>query len=376
MSIETMFLVLSDLHFGPDLYEPPEMALLSLSGMLGWVAKDTTVRNAFVKQCAGHDIACVKKLPFYLRFLISEAKNQGFERDTFDLCLLLGDQVTIPDARSYKFLRQYLTQQEYSTSDGYVDYRCSGLGLMGQQILAIPGNHDKLLRTNLDIYDREFNTPIELSERVAPQSCQLAIRKFDHREFVFILVDAGRYAATDLRFDGSSREHLAAGEVTSRLALQIREKLASLMDHGAVDEASLEGSYEAAAKIILVHYPVDYERFKSVGDWQGKVLPHDCAGLPDMIQTIRKEFNLNMVLHGHLHRPMLYNYEGVQVVAATTAAQQGGDRGFHVLKVSDTGQIHAEHHCWNGIAFAADPRDSVSGLITEFPRLTPLKPAA
>ena len=148
------------------------------------------------------------------------------------------------------------------------------------------------------------------------------------------------------------------------------------MDHGAVDEASLEGSYEAAAKIILVHYPVDYERFKSVGDWQGKVLPHDCAGLPDMIQTIRKEFNLNMVLHGHLHRPMLYNYEGVQVVAATTAAQQGGDRGFHVLKVSDTGQIHAEHHCWNGIAFAADPRDSVSGLITEFPRLTPLKPAA
>ena len=158
MSIETMFLVLSDLHFGPDLYEPPEMALLSLSGMLGWVAKDTTVRNAFVKQCAGHDIACVKKLPFYLRFLISEAKNQGFERDTFDLCLLLGDQVTIPDARSYKFLRQYLTQQEYSTSDGYVDYRCSGLGLMGQQILAIPGNHDKLLRTNLDIYDREFNT--------------------------------------------------------------------------------------------------------------------------------------------------------------------------------------------------------------------------
>jgi predicted phosphodiesterase len=375
MSIETMLLVLSDLHFGHDLYEPPEMPLLSLSGMLGWAAKDTTVRNAFVKLCAGHDIACVKKLPFYLRFLISEAKNQGFQRDTFDLCILLGDQVTIPDARSYKFLREYLTQQEYRTSDGYVDYRCSGLGFMGSQILAIPGNHDKLLRTDLELYHREFSMPIELSPRVEPQSCEIAIRKFDRREFVFILVDAGKYATEELRLDGSSREHLAAGEVTSHLDANIRGKLKSLMDRGTVGNVTLQGSYGTAAKIMLVHYPVDYERFKSGGDWQGRVLPHDCAGLPEMIQSIRKEFHLSMVLHGHLHKPMLYNYEGVQVIAATTAAQQGGDRGFHVLQVSNAGQIHAQHHYWNGTAFAADPSGSVSGLITEVPRL-PLKPAA
>lgn len=376
MSVETMFLVLSDLHFSRDLYEAPEMPLVATSGMLRWLTSDVTLRNAFVKQCAGHDIACLKKLPSYLRFLISEAKIQGFERDAFDLCILLGDQVTIPDAKSYKFLREYLTQEEYKTSDGYVEYKCSGLGLLRNQILAIPGNHDKLLRTNLELYHREFSFPLELSPLLSPQDCGIAIRMFDHREYVFILVDASRYASEELRLDGACREHLAAGKITAELEAKIRDKLTCLKNNGVVDDKRLKGTYATAAKILLIHYPVDYERFKTPGDWQGRALPHDCEALPDMVQRMAREFELSTVLHGHLHKPMLYNYGGVQVVASTTAAQQGGDKGFHVLEISDDGQMHAEHHCWNGVAFAADPRDSVSGLVIEIDDFTPVEPAA
>jgi predicted phosphodiesterase len=376
MSVDTMFLVLSDLHFGRDLYEAPEMPLICLARKLNWFAKEEQVRDAFAKLCLGHDIACIMKLPFYLRFLIEEAKNQGFQRDTFDLCLLLGDQVTIPDAKSYKFLREYLTKREYRTTDGYVDHRCSGLAFSSQQILAIPGNHDKLLRTDLELYNRQFSIPLGLTPRLEAQSCGIAIRKFDDREFIFVLVDAGKYATEELQFDLSSRDHLASGEVTPELSANIRGKLISLKTQGGIDGFALEGPYANAAKILLIHFPVDYDRFTSVVDWKGKVLRHDCTGLPQAIQAIQEEFGLDVVLHGHLHQPSLYNYSGVQVVAATTAAQQHGNRGFYVLKVSDTGQMYAEHHYWNGVAFAGDPNYALSGPLAEIPRFPPLEPAA
>jgi len=359
MSTEAMFLVLSDLHFSRDLFEAPELPRLSLSERLRIVLKDAAVTNFFTSRCKGHDIGCVKILPVYLKGLLAQA-----QRHEFDLCILLGDQVTVPDSKAYAFLRKYLTQQEYRCSDGYIDYRCAGLGFNKEQILAIPGNHDKLLLTNLDFYNGQFRGPIELSEEVVAQRCAVSVRKFGSREFVFVLADANRYATKELHLDVSARNHLASGEITRLLEEDIVTKLRDLKNGSSI-EHGLE-CFDTACKILLVHYPVEPGRFNQKMWDRG--LPHGCEGLPEFVDKLRDEFRLNIVLHGHLHQPMLYNHEGVQVISATTSSQSGGQIGFYILNVSDTGQISTQHHSWNGAAFAADPpSSSLSRVITEFP---------
>ena len=362
MSTAAMFLVLSDLHFGADLFEAPQMARLSLSRKLQIVTDDNAVSEFFVRQCKGHDVTCIKKLRFYLNVLLAQE-----QRDEFDLCILVGDQATIPDSRAYSFLCKYLTEDEYTTSDGYIQYRCSGLGFRREQIIAIPGNHDKLLLTNLDFYNLHFTRALELPEELEPQKSAIAIRNVGSRELVLVLVDASRYAARSLHLDGSARDHLAAGEITEGLRTDIAEKLRALKKGRPTGSAGLSGPYGAACKLLVIHYPVDYKRFKDA-KWHGRFLAHDCAGLPELVEELRTEFQLNIVLHGHLHEPLLYNHDGVQVISATTSSQSGGRIGFYVIKVSETGQISTEHHSWNDTAFVADPPAAgLSRLITEFP---------
>ena len=148
MSIESMILVLSDLHFGCDLHLPPELPPLRVTRLAKWLRRESEVERFFERNCRGHSFACVTVLPRYLKSLLREARTEGFQEDTFDFCVLLGDQATVPDAEAYRFLREYLTSKHYG---GYGDVQCAGLGLSTDKILAIPGNHDKLLRTNGDV---------------------------------------------------------------------------------------------------------------------------------------------------------------------------------------------------------------------------------
>jgi hypothetical protein len=185
----------------------------------------------------------------------------------------------------YAFLRKYLTQEEYRCSDGYIEYRCAGLGLKREQILGIP-NHDKLLLTNLDFYNSQFTQPIEASDDLVAQGCAVSVRKFGSREFVFVLADASRYATRELHLDMSARHHLASGEITQLLEENIVTKLRALKKGSPVERGLECYSFDAACKILLVHYPVEPERFNQKMWDRG--LPHGCEGLPEFVNKLRE----------------------------------------------------------------------------------------
>jgi len=362
-TIQTMFVVLSDLHFGRDLYDPPELPLINFSPVVKWLNKEESVSRYFEQKCLGHSIACVKKLPRYLQYLFRAAQDEGYEGNSFDLFILLGDQATIPDGQTYQFLRGYLTQDKYETHDADGGFYCAGLGLRPEQILAIPGNHDKLLRRDLDLYNFEFTTKLGLQDQVAPRGCTVVTREYRNREFVFVLLDASNYAAQELTLDSTSPGHLASGKLTKELYQQMGDKLRTLKEGRKVDHAQLRGSYMEATKILLVHYAVSLRKVIGVVRPSETVVPHDCEGLGESVAKLLTEFQIGMVLHGHLHSPALYNHDGVQVIAATTTTQQDAKNGFFLLKVFDNGELRAEHHVWNGAAFAADPAGSLNKLL-------------
>jgi predicted phosphodiesterase len=290
-------------------------------------------------------------LPRYLKTLLNQANEDGFDGNNFDLCILLGDLATVPDPHAYKFLVGYLTQDRYETPEGL---GCPGLNLRPEQILAIPGNHDKLLRTNLDIFHAEFTTKLDIP-KVNPGSWTFWQLSIGEQPFLFILVDASVYAQDELVIDVHCRDHLARGEVTPALRKEIIEALATVPNR------------ENMVTIMLVHYAVDIKRLPRHKQWQESFLPHQCEGLDDLVSELRKKFQLGAVLHGHMHVPCLYNHDGAQVVSATTTLGQGGPNGFFVLKVLDTGEIRAEHHVWNGIRFAPDPDTSLNKSIALYP---------
>ena len=332
--VETVFAVLSDFHFGNDLHEAPEVQLLNIP----ITYKDTTekITRYFAAQCRGHEISCVKRLPRYLKTLLEELKDQGYQGKTFDLFVLLGDQSTLANEQSYRFLCEYLSQESYQTTDGYMTYRCSGLEIAPSQLLAIPGNHDKLLRKDLNLYHNEFTHWLNLPERLQPQRSSLSVRRFWGREFVFISIEPSIYCNEDLTLDGDTRKHLARGAVSKLLAEDVRTKLALLKQNRKLSaDVRLEGSFSDAMKIMLVHYAVDLNQFDS--GWAALVLPHECEDLGALVTALKEEFQLSLVLHGHLHQPLVYNQGGVQVISATTATRvdKNGKTGFFLLKVFD-----------------------------------------
>ena len=358
MTIDAQILILSDLHFSRDLYEPPQQAILSLRGLPKKFFSERIVTSFLTRKCKGHDIAAITELPYYLNVLLTRAG-----RKAFDLCILLGDQVTVPDSGAYAFLRSFLTLDEYRCKEGNIEYRCRALGLSDEQIVAIPGNHDKLLLTDLDLYNEHFTRRLGLREELSRQTCAVCVRQIAGREFVFVLVDVNRYAPVPLSLDWSARKHLASGEITTALREEIFRKLNALKEGRDSDRCE---SFDTAYKMLLVHFAVETNRFRS-NLWD-RGLPHMCEGLPKLVDDLREAFGLHIVLHGHLHQPKIYPRNGVQVISATTSAQSGGKVGFFIINVDDLGRIFAEHHSWNGAAFAADPSSaSLSRVIMEAP---------
>src|SRR2546423_592150 len=154
MKPDAIFVVLSDMHFGADLLSEANGTLLDVPFWLRFV--DSDVKRFFDTRCAAHDLAILKSLPRYLKQLLLEYRKAGFPGEAFDMCLLLGDQATVPTGSAYQFLREYLTSNSYRTGDSELMHICSGLNISPNKLVAIPGNHDKLLHKDLDVYQDEF----------------------------------------------------------------------------------------------------------------------------------------------------------------------------------------------------------------------------
>ncbi len=355
---EAVFVLLSDLHFGDDLLLEADGPLPSVPWWLR--VSDYDVKRYLDRRCKAHDIGIVKNLPRYLKRLLMDLREAGFKGEDFDFYLLLGDHATRPTGSAYRFLREYLTQKRYETGDADLKHSCAGLSIPPDQLLLIPGNHDKLMLTNLNFYHEEMLRPLGIREEPNAQGCSLRLCSVGQRKFLFLLVDASIYARQDNCFDRSCRDHLASGEITPALREAILEKLNGLKRGDTVDDIRIT-DYLNVTRILVVHYAVDALRVCGLRqELQNLVLPHECKGLDSLVDELKNE--LHLVVHGHLHKAKLYRHGGVPVVAATTTTQRGTENGFFLLKFFASGEIGAEHHRWLKTGFLLDSNSELNQL--------------
>jgi 3',5'-cyclic AMP phosphodiesterase CpdA len=345
--LEAVIVLLSDLHFGNDLYDEAKGASCHLPWWLKF--KQNKINEIFRRRCTAHDMGILKRLPRYLKYLLLE-----LGRPDFDLYLVLGDLATQPTGSSYSFLTKYLTQQAYVTGNGDSKHEIAGLNIDPKKLILIPGNHDKLLQTDLKLYQQNMLLKLGKGPEPSPRGCHLQSLSIGIRQFLFVLVEASCYAKQKDVLDLSFRDHLARGAIDEKLKLEIKRKLRRLKRGNEVDQVRLD-NYDRTIRILMVHYAVDVARvlgtssaIKSLG------VPHQCDGLNDLVTDLRSHFHL--VIHGHLHQSRIYDQEEVPVVAITTTTQRGGDNGFFLLKLFSNGDLLSEHHRWHQTGFLPDDR--------------------
>jgi hypothetical protein len=356
---DAVFVVMADLHFGDDLLLEANGPLQGVPWWLGIF--DADIKRFFDKRCVAHDVSILKSLPRYLKQLLLIERGAGFGGENFDLYLLLGDQVTQPTESSYRFLREYLTSHLYQTGDSELQHSCAGLNIPLDRLVAIPGNHDKLLLPDLNFYQEEFPKLLGLPAGPNKQSVSTQLRLIGKRKFLFLLADASKYASVRGRVDFSCREHLAAGEISPGLRSEIVGKVEMLKGGRSVDGIHA-GDYDSATRILLIHYGVDTLRVLGpTASVKNLILPHDCKGLDKLIEELSNEIHL--VIHGHLHKAKLYRHGSVPVVAATTTTQRGAENGFFLLKFFASGEIATEHHVWLKTGFLRDSRVELNQVL-------------
>jgi hypothetical protein len=353
-SLTAAALVLSDLHFGADLLREAEVPPLQIPWWKTMLAP--SVRRYMQTKCKAHDIGILLCLPLYLKKVLHQLRLEGFESSKFNFYLLLGDVSTYANGSSYVFSREYISQTNYSPQ-GLMPI--PALGIPVDKLVMIPGNHDKMLRTNLDIYLQQFANPLGVpGPGPLPMHSFFLTKNAGDTEFLFILVDASVYASMAETLDLSAREHLAMGRVSKELAQEIQTKLDQLKYGASVDAAKLK-NYSLSRKILLVHYAVDDRAvLGSVLPRDELVLPHSCIGLDNLIKDLSGD--LHLVVHGHLHCPRIYNHCGVSVISATTTTQKDGNNGFFVLKFYNSGDLITEHHRWVGSGFVLDDNQDLN----------------
>src|SRR5260370_34966939 len=183
-TLQAASVVCSDLHFGADLRQEAEVPPLQFPWWRGGLAP--SVRRYMEAKCKAHDIGILLCLPFYLKRVLKELQREGFRSGKFDLYLLLGDLSTYANGSSYVFLRQYLSQAYYSPK-GLM--KIQALDIPADKLAMIPGNNDKLLRTNLDLYFQQFAGFFGYSGP-PPTRSFFVTKNVSGIEFLFILVDA------------------------------------------------------------------------------------------------------------------------------------------------------------------------------------------
>jgi predicted phosphodiesterase len=267
-------------------------------------------------------------------------EDDGFHGYEFDQYLLIGDLVTWPSPAAFAFLCEYLVREEMKVSPGSAE-TISGLKIRPEQLIAIPGNHDKLLRPDLEMFDAKFAQRLGLNTP-PPQDATLIRRRISGRNFAFLSVDASRYT-TDrpLLITPAARRHLASGDVTAPLLERVRQ-------------LALEIVADDAIRVLVVHYPVDYYTATNLSAVpMNLVVPHEAEGMAHLLEATRGAIDL--AVHGHLHRPGIYRHAGIPVVSVgTTCQSQSEANGFYLIKMFESGQLFAEHHSWRGTGFAVD----------------------
>jgi predicted phosphodiesterase len=347
--ISALFLVLSDLHFGPH---PMSEGLPPLLESSFRAKANERVTNFFDNHCIGHDVEILAMLPEYLKVCLQRYAQRGFSRANFDACLLLGDLVTYPDGRAFNFLKQYLGNG-FSSKESGLGISLDGLKFLPNQITAIPGNHDKLLRRNLSAFNAELSTILQGSQPL--RGCLSKKGTFEGRDFIILQADANVYATQDFMLDLDSVNYLAKGNITKELIESINKQLEDQFPKSC-DVSRLNDS----RIILLIHYAIDHKevrgssksRLQRWGLSVDELISLECEGVDSLLESINPRVDL--VLHGHWHIPHIYRRTVPIISAGSTSQKDNAENGFFTLAFDTDGNLFADHHIWRDGTFQLD----------------------
>ena len=348
MTLDSTLLFISDLHLGPSFHE--ETDTLPLDWPMWSRLYRRRLDEFFADRCVAHNKVIVRALPRYVRRLIVALQRRGvYHRDTVDQCVALGDLVTWPNPDAFEFFRQYMTRDRWI--DAQSSQRLPGMDIQPDGLTAIPGNHDKLLRQNLDWYNAYVSVPLGI-EAVSPQGAQIIRRTVGSKQFAFLAIDASIYTTDpELRVTRAARYHLAGGSVSQALLTQVTVLARQMLT-------------EEAIRVLLIHYPADFPIASGLNGFaHNVVLKHDVDGIGKLLSAI-PQGAIHFAVHGHLHNPGLYSVGGFPVLSLGTTFQLGASvNDFYLVTVSDSGQIRAEHHVWSKDKTGFCPDPSLSGRL-------------
>ncbi len=314
-TLTASMLHLSDLHLGNDFYDVGNKnksdGINLQSGMA--VIKN---RGRFVMQ--SHDGYILTSLPSDIQ---KAASYIAAPQKRFDFHVVTGDISTnaMSDER-FSFARKFLVQQ-LSVRDKYASQVFDvGLNLGEDNILCVPGNHDKLDRSNLNEYLSGFGD--------LPQRPPYVVDKLSHSDqrFIFFAIDSNLY----------SEGNEAVGEISAITLGWLKKQFDNY--------ESLDTHESQAVRVLLLHHhPADLNTFRSrsIRHYIPLLKTNPFTKLEEgerLLEACRG--NIDIIMHGHEHFPIaFFNEESncLIVSAGTTSKIQleaKSKNSFHALAFS------------------------------------------
>lgn len=256
----------------------------------------------------------------------------------FDKVIVSGDISTdATDKERFEFAHKFLTSEMQLNIGLYSKDSSVGLNIPNELLLSLPGNHDKMRQTTLEMFNNAFK------HSPSPANYIQAFRRFGHT-VIFLVMDSNAY----------NEGNIAKGEIDFARLSWLIKTLSSLESGIVIDQQrySPEECRQAIKCLVLHHHVCDLsfkKRFFSIGRNFTKMV-----GADDLLRTISGR--IHVIFHGHEHYPIHFIEEqsGAIVISAGSTSQWHQkvkkNSFYHVTFFTDHA-IQIDEYVWTGTGF-------------------------
>lgn len=344
---------LSDLHLGANFAD--------VGGKKRGFLRALLKEKSFVQQA--HDDLLLLLLPLEInrigirnRSRVQNAWQGTDATPSFDRIVVTGDIST--DATSterFRFAHSFLSSKMPLADGLYGPQASIGLDLPNELLLCIPGNHDKMRQTTLEMFNSSFSH--------SPQPCNYVqiVKRFG-KALILIGMDSNAY----------DEGNIANGEMDQGRLSWLTTQLDQMQTNGitAGQEKLTAEECSAAIKCLLVHHHVCDLSVRHLFNLERSFTT--MRGSKSLLKLISGK--IQVVFHGHEHYPTHFfeRESGVLIVSAGTASQwqtKPYSNSFYNLVFYSDDTLQIEELVWNGKGFTS--REHLNGM--EQPPRYPLR---
>jgi len=325
------FLHISDLHFANHLASENQDNFF----------KESIKNRGIICQTADSNVYSILKetLDHYLT---------SISRSGFDGIFLTGDICTDPtNSRSFDHPAQFLFNELY-------DNRDIGLNLDPNITFCVPGNHDKMMEKSMDKYMESIFAPQKQLNSYGDYLCSLKLGWGKN-----ILIYGLNSNRLDIRIPAMGRINLSQvttmrntlSELSQATTVYWSDKGYTVEKKGNKNQiekkyAKFDSVLDSTFKILLMHHHPTKAIYNELM-WSKNNIS-DKFGIAtrfmDMIYdqsydefiTLLDEYPFDLIIHGHLHFPAIYNLKKCLVISGGSTCErtkEGEGQSFNIIKV-------------------------------------------